>query len=364
MTRRLARLAAVLLALHVTVLGVALAAGTLPDTPRRELAFYAHRAGLGRIVLLDVDRGLAHTLLRYDSYVVTLSWSPDGDRLAFIAYDNIGVFRIYVLDIPTRRLTTPTNQVASNETLVWSPNGRWIAFNSYLGPYPTTYILDAVSLDVRWLQYAGMLWNSEPTWSPDGAQLAFTGRGESVEVYVVEVDCSRAVCAPHLLVDDPGSDRLPAWSPVDGRVAFVSDRGGRPAIYLMDSACVTCGPQAQHIADLSVAGTHLAWSPDGRYLAFTDVPRGGNSAVYVVDVSCEACAPGVQALSQPTAIDNWPSWSPDGRTLAFISRHINVSDIAVLDMGCLEQASGCGGHPTLMTLRDSIVWSPSWRPGR
>jgi Tol biopolymer transport system component len=348
-----------LLVLHLAALGAALAAGRMDESPRRQLAYYTNRNSQGQIMLADVDRGFAIPLLEHDNYVVNMDWSPDGNRLAFTAYDNNGAFRPYIFDLPTWRLIVPANQTSGNEALHWSPDGRWIAFNSYLGPHPSIHMIEADTLDVRSLDPADMLWNMEPSWSPDGSRLIFAGLGESVDLFEIDINCP--ACVPRPLVDHPASDRLPSWSPLESRLAFVSDRSGRSAIYITDPDCAAdC---ARHIANLSMISTSMAWSPDGKTLAYTSAPRGVGSSIYLADLSCGDCPPRIHLISQPEHVDSVPSWSPDGRTLAFVSRFLNVGDIAVMDIACVATPEGCAGQRRLLTQHDVNVWSPVWRPG-
>ena len=81
-----------------------------------------------------------------------------------------------------------------------------------------------------------------PSWSPDGRRLAFatvvepakTGekgkpRGQQ-DVWIVNADGS----GRHRLTDGNGSNLSPWWSP-DGRVYFISDRGGAECVWSADA---------------------------------------------------------------------------------------------------------------------------------
>lgn len=364
MTRLWLRLIALLLLLQVTLTSVVMAAGQRDTRPRQQLAYYSHRHGQGHILLVDVRHGLAVRLLRNDPYVVSIAWSPDGETLAFIAYDNMGVYRPYLLlDIATRQLRSPAHQTSSNEALHWSADGRWLAFNSYNGPRPAIYLIDAASLDVRRMQPEGLLWHTETSWSPAGTEIAFAGRGsDSVDIYTMDATCPALDCAPRVLIDHPASDRLPAWSPDQTRLAFVSDRSGETAIYVQAIDCAPCDDEARHIADLNMLTTSMVWAPEGDRLAFTTPPRAIGSAIFVADMTCTDCDPPVYQITGPAYTDSDPAWSPDGTMLAYVSRFLNVDNIAVMDVRCVDRASGCAGERRLLTRYDANVWSPAWRP--
>jgi serine/threonine-protein kinase len=69
--------------------------------------------------------------------------------------------------------------------------------------------------------------------SPDGRTVAFNDNtaDDKADVYTVGIDGSGL----KRLTDDSGSDQDPVWSPDGTKLAFSSDRGGFPEIYVMGS---------------------------------------------------------------------------------------------------------------------------------
>jgi len=143
-----------------------------------------------------------------------------------------------------------------------------------------------------------------PTWSPDGSQLAFAVKDEEQwRIYVISLndpDQAREVA----------SGWSPAWGP-QGVFAYTGcdDQGQNCGIYLM-------GEGMAHPMRLT-ADPHdigLAWSPDGREIAYMS-DHDGNWEVYVVTAEGGQ----VRRLTFDPANDGLPTWSPDGRLLAFVS---------------------------------------------
>src|SRR4051812_30800575 len=81
---------------------------------------------------------------------------------------------------------------------------------------------------------------ADPSPSPDGSKVAFTGTRRDA----VDVDPTSRVCVLDLatgaveeVTAGPHDDRLPAWSPDGGTIAFLSDRRheGRYGLFLLEA---------------------------------------------------------------------------------------------------------------------------------
>ena len=80
-----------------------------------------------------------------------------------------------------------------------------------------------------------------------------------------------------------GANTSPAWNPKTGQsVAFVSDRGGVPQLYIMNAD----GTDTRKL-DLPDMGYVIdpAWSPNGQLLAFSWRRPSGNYDLYIMDVA-------------------------------------------------------------------------------
>ena len=136
----------------------------------------------------------------------------------------------------------------------------------------------------------------EPTFSPDGSQVAFTWDGEdqdNVDIYVKAIGSEQ----PLRLTSDPARDGSPAWSPDGTRIAFLRDKaGGGSEVRLVPPT----GGRERRLAEVGATAEHgLAWSPDGRKLAIVDRSSPGEPfGIFLLDIES-----GVKArLTSPSSV--------------------------------------------------------------
>lgn len=267
----------------------------------------------------------------HDNGIGMPAWSPDGRALAvtswtvddFFPYEAhvwiwlLGVDGSAGFDFPNQHLPG-TWHGPMNLDPSWSPAGNRIVFSGFgglwIGGVAESLL---VSLEVP---------GREPVWSPDGTRIAYTNWPG---IWIVPAAGGSA--APLTA----GPDQTPAWSPDGNWIAFSSTRDGQSDLWIVAAT----GGELRRITDDPAVDTHPSWSPDGELIVFSS-DRSGNPDIWVV-------RPSNGALSQVTddpAYDGEPAWSPDGTRIAFTSDRSGCQNIWLAS--------------DLRTVRvDSMTWS-------
>lgn len=168
-------------------------------------------------------------------------------------------------------------------------------------------------------------YNTSPAVSPDGENVAFiSDRGSGqFGIWVMNlkkkeaeklVSSGRSTDFEELNFLTPGI----SWHPKGTKIAVGGKAAGQDAIYLVD---VKTGDYERLLLNMQTIGG-VAWSPDGRRIAFDADTGGKHTDIYVYDIFKKL----LTKLTNDFYSDRNPVWSPDGAYLYFISdRKDNLS---------------------------------------
>jgi TolB protein len=240
------------------------ASATFPGS-NGKLAFFLC-CGLSRIVTINPD-GTNRTSLTSDRRGnADPAWSADGSKIVYVR--NYGDARLY--------------------TKSADGTGRTLVLDSERGRF------------------------EEPSFSPDGTQIAFThlrAGFSGAAVFVVNVDgTGRTKISPKSSTFEIASD----WSPDGSSIAITNDDSNHARVMTMD-------PDGSNRVVVT-RGSSPSWSPDGSQIVFEGLHRGDTRYdVFVVNLD----GTGRARLTETPRRWEWrPVFSPDGTEIAF-SRSIN-----------------------------------------
>jgi TolB protein len=175
------------------------------------------------------------------SNVLNIAWSPDGKRLAYVRGSPQ---ELHLIDVDGSNDTVIPGAVPGGfEGLAWSPDGGRIAFEGIrqmeIGATRTVYIvnLDGTGLRDIDLPLSGpdARASGEPTWSPDGQQLAFHryfryGDGAvEMKLWVVTLAAGTA----RRITSGDGDDVRATWSPYGDQITFLRYNGSTADVFVV-----------------------------------------------------------------------------------------------------------------------------------
>jgi Tol biopolymer transport system component len=249
-------------------------------------------------------------------------WSPDGRSIAFQRGDGVrdDIFVVAVSGGEPKRLTQDRNVIAG---LAWLPSGDRVVYATSRGntipylpslrlweapldgrpPRPLTHVdvsyeqpdvhangvVSAARLQMRFdiwrFPFAGDAVDNvrraeqvtrqtgqvlTPTMSPNGQEIAFLAdNGGRANLWVVS-ERSGDLRQITFETDPAAAVGAPVWSPDGQAIAFVSSKGHTG----LDFGVWLVNPDGGNVRNVAPLGLGMAWSPDGRWLYYSDTSAG------------------------------------------------------------------------------------------
>lgn len=222
-----------------------------------------------QLVVADQDGYNPRTIATADDVIMSPSWSPDGRKLAYVAFRN-GRTEIYTHELASGKATRVSSRPGINGAPSWSPDGRSLAMTLSYGGSPDIYVLDIQSGQQQRITDSRSI-DTEPNWAPDGKSLVFT-----------------------------------------------SDRGGRPQLYRVPAS----GGGAERLTFEGKSNQRGIYSPDGKRIAMVNEGNTGYR-IAVLDL-----AKGSFQLVSEGPLDESPSFAPNGQAVIYARSVGNGAELA------------------------------------
>jgi TolB protein len=222
----------------------------------RYVAFASNRQGGWDLFSLDLVTGEVRQLTDTTAFEGDPTWSPDSVWLAYESYAgedlDIWVLRVDGTEPPIQLTDAPSMDASPT----WDPGGRRVAFISDRDGLPDVFVANLDDPSERYLNLTRtpLIAEAEPAFSPDGTSIAYSGRGNGLDlIYAVTLEGTH----------DPrevGLGRNPQWSPTGEAIGAIlpSSQSTHFVLYPLVAADVTSVgfPAIRNVLDLT-------WSPGG-----------------------------------------------------------------------------------------------------
>jgi dipeptidyl aminopeptidase/acylaminoacyl peptidase len=202
------------------------------------------------------------------------NWAPDGKRLAFVSKDDDGNLQVFLIDRDggeRRQLTHLLQHVVS---LVWSPEGERMLVTVSVASDPVSHSGAATQVANGGPEIVWRL-----PYKRDGLGYVLN---QQVHLYVVDANTGDAT----QLTSGPFDVHGMAWSPDGKSILYARTRDERCAhrtdIWRMDAD----GSDARQISNDVATAQFPSWSPDGRTMVFSGAAHEGDAQVRLWTFDC------------------------------------------------------------------------------
>ena len=203
-------------------------------SPDGRLAYITYKGGPPEIWGQRVPGGPQMRLYPIGSnrtdVLLSPSWSPVGNKLAFVESDPTGHCDVMMLDLDRNQISRLTSREGRNTEPAWDPTGRRIAFTSDRRGTPQIYVMESDGASPRPITTGGSA-NSEPSWKPTGSHIAYVSRSAGQhDVFIYDLSNGKST----RITRGNGNYESPVWSP-DGRwIAFTNSISGTSRLMVSD----------------------------------------------------------------------------------------------------------------------------------
>jgi TolB protein len=241
---------------------------------------------------------------------------------------------VYTMTWDGSEIEKISNHKSSALSPSWSPDGKKIVYSVFTtfikkGGSSTTnvslYIYDIASGKRTLTSYRPGV-NSGATFSQDGKSIFLGMSMGSGAADIYRIDLSGEIIK-RLTTGPAGAINVePSLNPEGTKIAFSSERGGRPMIYEMD----TNGSNIKRLTFSGVYNASPSWSPDGKKIAFAGQAED-HFDIFVMDANGSNI---IRVTSAKKANGRWahnedPSFSPDSRYIVYTSNRTGKNQIFI-----------------------------------
>lgn len=308
--------------------------------------FLSDRDGPSTLYAYDTKTAKVERLVENDGFPIDSASAGDGA----IVYSQMGA--LFLFD-PAKRTSRPIDVRVEVDGRRLAPRfvdvGKHIQ-NTALSPTGARAVFEAhgeiLSVpaekgDVRNLTRTPGAAERDPAWSPDGKSIAYFS--DVSGNYALHVRAQNGLGEPRAIAlgEPPSFFYTPVWSPDSRRIVY-SDK--RLNLWMVDLAAGTPRKLDTDLFDTPIRAFDAAWSPDGRWLAYTKQLPNHLNAVFVYSFATNKATQVTDGMSDC----RYPVFDRSGEYLYFTAS----TDVG-LTPGWLDMSSEA--HPVTRSIYVAVL---------
>jgi TolB protein len=245
------------------------------------------------------------------------AYSPDGKDVAYVYWSSnfSDIFVMAADGSRAQRLTRSQSALLADNSWAfrpsWSPDGQRLAYvTDANSQFPQLWVMAKDGNNRKQLtsEATGVFWADSLSWDPSGSRLAFTGAPtirDVSQIYLLDI----AKGIPEKLTSHDYGAFDPSFSPDGSAIAYIGRAGVQGELWIRDLG----GSLVAHTDKLPNVRSPV-WSPDGKSLAVL-APQNGAFEIFILSV--RSTANGFElgeprALTRDGAVDPMSglTWAP------------------------------------------------------
>ena len=235
-----------------------------PGVFSTRIAYVNRQEKYYRLVVADSDGYGEQTLLASSQPIMSPAWSPDGESLAYVSFEQ-GRAMVYAQSLASRKRVLLAALPGSNSAPTWSPDGKQLAIVLTRDGNSQIYLVGTDGSNLRRISSSDTI-DTEPHYSPDGRSLIFTSdRGGSAQIYRMSIDGG----STERLTFDGSNNFSPRYSPDGKSFVFAHLNDGIFHIAVQDF-------ETRQVQILTPGGWEKkpSFAPNGKLVLFATEVRG------------------------------------------------------------------------------------------
>jgi Tol biopolymer transport system component len=178
------------------------------------------------------------------------SWSPDGTKIVFSDQGDL-----WTVKANGSGLALLYAGAGEDLCPAWSPDGTKIAFTSNAGGDWAIWTIHSDGTGAKQLVQSSS--SGEPDWRPDSGEIAF--EGSDGHLWAISPQDSGSLSTLRQITSYPAWDSDPTWSPDGAKIAFTSNRSGNSDLWVVDASGegYLTSVESDRVLDYAAPGTAL-----------------------------------------------------------------------------------------------------------